>query len=167
MYLLQGAAASLGMPKEGIVSAINQFRGVARRMQKIGESADGKVVYDDFAHHPTALKKVIQGTKSRFAPKRLVIFLQLSNFTQREGHMWQKLQEASEEADHILLLQTDTQFPYAQFVEGHSKTVDLIPAIFTNEDIRKHLQPGDHILTCSSRDCHVWSCSICSYIRCI
>ena len=86
--------------------------------------------------------------------RRLVVFLQLSNYTQREGVMWERLQKASEGADLILLLQNDSQFPYHDFAAGHKKPVELIPAIFTKEDIRKHIKPGDHILTCSSRDCH-------------
>ena len=148
------AAMKMGMRPEDIVKGISTFKGVARRMQKIGESHDNKVVYDDFAHHPTALQMVIEATRARFAMRRLVVFLQLSNYTQREGVMWERLQKASEGADLILLLQNDSQFPYHDFAAGHKKPVELIPAIFTKEDIRKHIKPGDHILTCSSRDCH-------------
>lgn len=148
------AAVKMGMDPEKVVRGLSLFKGVARRMQKIGESHDNKVVFDDFAHHPTALQKVIEATRARFSMQRLVVFLQLSNFTQREGVMWERLQKASEGADLILLLQNDSQFPYAKFVNGHKRPVELIPSIFTKEDIRKHIKPGDHVLTCSSRDCH-------------
>ena len=149
------AAVKLGLDKKHIVEGLATFQGVARRMQKIGETHDNKVVYDDFAHHPTALKKVIDATRSRFAFDRLVVFLQLSNFTQKEGVMWQRLQEASVGADLVLLLRNNNQFPYQEFAEKHEKPVVLIPEIFTKEDIRQHIRPGDHVLTCSSRDCRV------------
>jgi UDP-N-acetylmuramate: L-alanyl-gamma-D-glutamyl-meso-diaminopimelate ligase len=149
------AAAKLGLDKEAILRGLASFKGVARRMQKIGQTEDNKVVYDDFAHHPTALKKVIDATRARFTFERLVVFLQLSNFTQKEGVMWQRLQEASVGADLVLLLQNNTQFPYQAFAQTHEKPVMLIPEIFTKEDVRQYIRPGDHVLTCSSRDCSV------------
>lgn len=149
------AAVKLGLNKDAILRGLASFKGVARRMQKIGQTPDNKVVYDDFAHHPTALKKVIDATRARFNFERLVVFLQLSNFTQKEGVMWQRLQEASAGADLVLLLQNDTQFPYQAFADTHAKPVMLIPEIFTKEDIRQYIHPGDHVLTCSSRDCSV------------
>jgi len=55
-----GAARHAGVPPERAAQALNAFRGVKRRMEVRGEVA-GVTVYDDFAHHPTAIETTAQG----------------------------------------------------------------------------------------------------------
>ena len=49
-------AVELGIDEDMVAAALCSFQGVKKRMQKIGASRDGKEVWDDYAHHPTAVK---------------------------------------------------------------------------------------------------------------
>lgn len=147
------AACELGLDNEKVTQAITAFQGVQRRMQRIGKSSQQQTVWDDFAHHPTALSSVIKAARSRFREGRIVIYLKLINYTQREGIMWQQLQQSTAGADLVLLLQNNPNFPYQLFKSSHASPVVLLDEDMTSEQLSHHLQPGDHIITCSSRDC--------------
>jgi UDP-N-acetylmuramate: L-alanyl-gamma-D-glutamyl-meso-diaminopimelate ligase len=148
-------AVALGLDEEMVVAALCSFQGVRKRMQKIGQSADGKEVWDDYAHHPTAVRKVIAACRKRFKEGRLVICFQLCNFTQAQGVMWQELVDASQDCDLVLLVDQGDKFPYQQFKKAHSKPVEIISAQTATESMQRILAPGDKIITCSSRDCSV------------
>ncbi|MED5421751.1 MAG: UDP-N-acetylmuramate:L-alanyl-gamma-D-glutamyl-meso-diaminopimelate ligase, partial [Pseudomonadota bacterium] len=66
------AASSAGVPLDKAVDALSRFDGVKRRMERMA-TVSGVVLYDDFAHHPTAISKSIAGMKKRFPSDRLVI----------------------------------------------------------------------------------------------
>jgi UDP-N-acetylmuramate: L-alanyl-gamma-D-glutamyl-meso-diaminopimelate ligase len=148
-------AAELGLDLDVIVAALCSFQGVRKRMQRIGTSPDGKEVWDDYAHHPTAVQKVIAACRKRFKSARLIICFQLSNFTQANGVMWQELADASADVDLVLLVDQGDKFPYQQFKKHHQKPVEIISAETTQAAIQKLLAPGDKIITCSSRDCSI------------
>jgi UDP-N-acetylmuramate--alanine ligase len=70
------AAARAAFP--GVSSAIadgtlGTFKGSWRRFEFKGETAGGAVVYDDYAHHPTAVEKTIQGARERFPGKKIIV----------------------------------------------------------------------------------------------
>jgi UDP-N-acetylmuramate: L-alanyl-gamma-D-glutamyl-meso-diaminopimelate ligase len=58
------AAEAAGAPLDGLLGALRSFRGVRRRQELLG-TADGVRVYDDFAHHPTAVKETLRGLRAR------------------------------------------------------------------------------------------------------
>ena len=64
-----------GVPTEIAVAALGEFRGVARRMEVLGEAA-GVTVVDDYAHHPTEIAATLKAVKARFQPKRLWVVFQ-------------------------------------------------------------------------------------------
>ena len=148
-------AVEIGIDAEVVVAAFGSFQGVKKRMQKIGVSEDFKEVWDDYAHHPTAVKKVVAACRKRFSGGRLVLCFQLSNFTQSHGVMWKELVEASKDCDLVLLVDQGDKFPYQQFKKAHTKPVEIISSQTTVEAIQSMLRSGDRILTCSSRDCSV------------
>lgn len=53
--------------------ALSKFRGSWRRFEFKGETPSGALVYDDYAHHPTAIEKTIEAARERFPGKRIVI----------------------------------------------------------------------------------------------
>ena len=65
-----GAAMSLGVPAAEIVSALGSFRGVGRRLEHKGEAA-GVVVYDDYGHHPTAIRETLTAIRQREPGRRV------------------------------------------------------------------------------------------------
>ncbi|MFM2105923.1 MAG: UDP-N-acetylmuramate--L-alanine ligase [Chloroflexota bacterium] len=65
-----GAALALGVPASGISAGLESFPGIGRRLQRLGE-AGGVVVYDDYAHHPTAIRETIAAVRQREPGRRL------------------------------------------------------------------------------------------------
>ena len=65
-----GAAMALGVPTTGIVEALASFRGVGRRLEHKGEAA-GVVVYDDYGHHPTAIRETLVAIRQRQPGRRV------------------------------------------------------------------------------------------------
>jgi UDP-N-acetylmuramate: L-alanyl-gamma-D-glutamyl-meso-diaminopimelate ligase len=78
------AARHAGVPIAKGIEALATFRGVRRRMELVGEAA-GVRVYDDFAHHPTAVATTIDGLRRRIGSARLVAVLEPRSNTMRLG----------------------------------------------------------------------------------
>jgi UDP-N-acetylmuramate: L-alanyl-gamma-D-glutamyl-meso-diaminopimelate ligase len=73
----------LGIKPQAIEEAIQEFKGVKRRLDHIGEKK-GILIIDDFAHHPTAVKETIKAVKKRFPKRRLfAVFEPRSNSSRR------------------------------------------------------------------------------------
>ena len=65
------AAEVLGVPAASSIGALGRFGGVARRQQLLGR-ARGVAVYDDFAHHPTAVRETLRGLRARHPDGKLI-----------------------------------------------------------------------------------------------
>ncbi|HLO95139.1 MAG TPA: UDP-N-acetylmuramate:L-alanyl-gamma-D-glutamyl-meso-diaminopimelate ligase, partial [Burkholderiaceae bacterium] len=93
------AAEHLGVTPEQSAAALAVFKNVRRRLELRGEAV-GVKVYDDFAHHPTAIRTTVNGLRRRIAPSEriLAVFEPRSN-TMKLGAMKAQLPWALEEAD--------------------------------------------------------------------
>lgn len=96
------AAAQAGVEPAQVVEALNQFKGVRRRLTDLGCHA-GIQVYDDFAHHPTAIKLTLDGIKARMPERRLIVALEPRSNTMRSGVHGGKLGEALAPADRVIM----------------------------------------------------------------
>ncbi len=65
-----GVAVRLGVPAQDIVRGLQTFRGVGRRLERKGEAGD-VVVYDDYGHHPTAIRATIEAIRQREPGRRI------------------------------------------------------------------------------------------------
>ena len=145
------AAEHVGVSPEQSAAALAEFQNVRRRMELRGE-ARGIKVYDDFAHHPTAIRTTINGLRRRIAPadRILAIFEPRSN-TMKLGTMKALLPWALEEADLVFCNQQgltwdakDALAPMgAQAIVGAD--VDALVAA-----VVKAAKPGDHLLCMSN-----------------
>ncbi len=79
-----GASRFAGVPPAVAMQALATFRGVKRRLEVYG-NAGGVTVYDDFAHHPTAIRATIEALKARVAPARILAVLEPRSNTMRQG----------------------------------------------------------------------------------
>jgi UDP-N-acetylmuramate--alanine ligase len=68
--LVAAGALALGVPPAAIVRGLSSFAGVGRRLERLGESA-GVVVYDDYGHHPTAIRLTIGAVRQREPNRRV------------------------------------------------------------------------------------------------
>jgi UDP-N-acetylmuramate: L-alanyl-gamma-D-glutamyl-meso-diaminopimelate ligase len=94
------AARHAGVPIERGIEALSRFRGVARRMQLRGEAA-GVRVYDDFAHHPTAIATTLDGLRRSVGRQRIVAVLEPRSHTMRLGVHQDTLAGALTAADEV------------------------------------------------------------------
>jgi UDP-N-acetylmuramate: L-alanyl-gamma-D-glutamyl-meso-diaminopimelate ligase len=79
-----GAARHVGVPVAQSIAALAVFRGVKRRMELRGE-VQGIAVYDDFAHHPTAIASTIDGLRRKVGDRRIVAVLEPRSATMKMG----------------------------------------------------------------------------------
>ncbi len=79
-----GAAFHAGVAPERAAQALNLFRGVKRRMEVRGV-VDGVTVYDDFAHHPTAIETTLKGLRARVGAQRILAVLEPRSNTMKLG----------------------------------------------------------------------------------
>ena len=79
-----GAARHAGVAVSQSIAALAEFKGVKRRMELRGE-VNGIAVYDDFAHHPTAIASTIDGLRRKVGNKRIIAVLEPRSATMRMG----------------------------------------------------------------------------------
>lgn len=80
--------------------ALGAFKNVKRRMEIKG-TANGITVYDDFAHHPTAIETTIQGLRQRVGGARILAVLEPRSNTMKLGTMKSALPASLKEADQV------------------------------------------------------------------
>jgi len=94
------AAEHVGVAPDAGVDALNRFTGVKRRMELRG-SVNHIHVYDDFAHHPTAIATTLAGLRRRVNDERILAVLEPRSNTMKLGAMAARLPEALQHADRV------------------------------------------------------------------
>lgn len=98
------AARHAGVPVEQSIAALCAFTGVKRRLEVRGE-VGGVTVYDDFAHHPTAIASTLAGLKRQAGGGRLLAILEPRSNTMRLGIHRDELADSLFQADAVWLYQ--------------------------------------------------------------
>jgi len=91
----------LGVPPATLRSGLAGFAGVRRRQELLGE-ADGVVLVDDFAHHPTAVRETLRALRHRFPGRRVVAVYEPRTQTSRRAVFQKQYAQAFEGADLVL-----------------------------------------------------------------
>jgi UDP-N-acetylmuramate: L-alanyl-gamma-D-glutamyl-meso-diaminopimelate ligase len=99
-----GAAEHVGVAPEAAAAALGRFENARRRMELIGE-VGGVKVYDDFAHHPTAIRTTVGGLRQRIGLERVLAVFEPRSNTMKLGTMKAQLPWALEDADLSFCLQ--------------------------------------------------------------
>jgi UDP-N-acetylmuramate: L-alanyl-gamma-D-glutamyl-meso-diaminopimelate ligase len=145
------AAHHAGVIPQRAMAALGRFQGVARRLQLTGEQ-DGVRVYDDFAHHPTAIATTLEGLRRRVGSARIVAVLEPRSATMRLGVHSATLAGALSAADAVWLyapadLGWDARAAIAPLGARAQVATDLGALVQT---LAAQLQPGDHVLVMSN-----------------
>jgi UDP-N-acetylmuramate: L-alanyl-gamma-D-glutamyl-meso-diaminopimelate ligase len=145
-----GAAEHAGVTPQQAAEALGRFRNVRRRLELRGE-ARGVRVYDDFAHHPTAIRTTVGGLRRKVGAQRILAVVEPRSNTMKLGTMKAQLPWALEDADLSFCLQGDYGWnasdalapmgPLAVVCQG----VDTLVA-----RIVQAARPGDHVLCMSN-----------------
>jgi UDP-N-acetylmuramate: L-alanyl-gamma-D-glutamyl-meso-diaminopimelate ligase len=145
-----GAAEHVGIAPDAAAKALASFRNVRRRLELRGEAA-GVFVYDDFAHHPTAMRTTLDGLRRKVGPARILVAFEPRSNTMKLGAMKAQLPWALEEADLAFCHSgglgwdaADALKPLgARAVVG--RTVEELVA-----QVVAAARPGDHVLCMSN-----------------
>jgi UDP-N-acetylmuramate: L-alanyl-gamma-D-glutamyl-meso-diaminopimelate ligase len=98
------AARHVGVTPETAAQALAEFAGVKRRLELLGRVGD-VAVYDDFAHHPTAIATTLQGLRARSGSGRLIALIEPRSNTMRMGEHRAQLAAATGDADLVYWFQ--------------------------------------------------------------
>ena len=152
------AAEHLGVSPERAALALQQFENVKRRMEVRGKVAlSGNLdaplvtVYDDFAHHPTAIRTTVNGLRRQVKSARILAVFEPRSNTMKLGAMKAQLPWSLEEADlafcHSAGLGWDAQEALAPMGE-RAKVADNLESLV--QQVCSLAQPGDHIVCMSN-----------------
>ena len=100
------AASSAGVSLDRAVDAISRFEGVKRRMERTA-TVGNIAIYDDFAHHPTAIRRTIAAVKRRYPGNRLVVAVEPRSNTMKLGVHNDDLAASLEQADLVWMYRPD------------------------------------------------------------
>ncbi len=145
------AAHHAGVPVSQAIGALGAFRGIARRMQLKGE-VEGIRVYDDFAHHPTAIETTIDGLRRRAGAHRIIAVLEPRSNTMRMGVHRATLAPSLAGADEVwLYAPPDLGWDAAEVVRALGErgriAAEIDPLALS---LAKSLRPGDNVLIMSN-----------------
>ena len=146
-----GAAQHAGVTPVRAAQALNEFRGVKRRMEVRGEAA-GVTVYDDFAHHPTAIETTLKGLRARVGAARIIAVLEPRSNTMKMGVHSETLAPSLAAADQIWLLNAaDLGWDLKRAVSSLGVRVSLAGTVEALvKGLAAEARPGDHVLVMSN-----------------
>ena len=145
------AAQHVGVSVEAAVAALKTFEGVKRRMEVRGR-INGITVYDDFAHHPTAIETTLKGLRARVGNQRIVAILQFGSNTMRDGvHEEKMIADSLNAADYVVMLQPEGDWHLQNIVVQLKNAVvyDTVDQIL--EKLTPNLKTNDHVLIMSNK----------------
>jgi UDP-N-acetylmuramate: L-alanyl-gamma-D-glutamyl-meso-diaminopimelate ligase len=145
------AARHAGVPPQVSMQALKSFRNVKRRMELRG-CVNGICVYDDFAHHPTAIKTTLAGLRAQVGSERIIAVLEPRSNTMKRGVHAHLLADSLAEADQVLVFRPeDLSWDPAQALAVlGSKAAVLKETQAIIDNILAMARPGDHILVMSN-----------------
>ncbi|HEY2465188.1 MAG TPA: UDP-N-acetylmuramate:L-alanyl-gamma-D-glutamyl-meso-diaminopimelate ligase [Steroidobacteraceae bacterium] len=146
-----GAAQHAGVAPERAAQALNSFRGVKRRMEVRGV-AGGVTVYDDFAHHPTAIETTLKGLRARVGAQRILAVLEPRSNTMKLGVHREQLAPSLEIADKSwFFAPKDLGWDLKGAVANMGDRVSLAATIDELvQDLTAQARSGDHVLIMSN-----------------
>lgn len=145
------AARHAGVPVSHALEALQSFQPVKRRMEICGK-VKGITVYDDFAHHPTAIRLSLKALRQAHRDRRIIAVLEPRSNSMRMGAHQHKLAAALSSADQVIVFRSpDLDWDPATIVKQISNTAcvyDSIDGII--EHLAKELGSGDQVIIMSN-----------------
>lgn len=146
------AADSIGIAIKDIKKAFCTFKNVKRRLEIRG-CINNITVYDDFAHHPTAIATTINGLRKRVGNERIIAIAQLGSNSMKMGAHGDALGFSFQEADEIHILRPEDKnwdlIPVLHPIKNKVFLYDAVAEIVNAVAKRAHQQ--DHLLIMSNK----------------
>jgi UDP-N-acetylmuramate: L-alanyl-gamma-D-glutamyl-meso-diaminopimelate ligase len=144
------AARHVGVEPAAAIESLGAFSGVRRRMEVRGHT-HGVTVYDDFAHHPTAIRTTLEGLRQKVGKARVLAVLEPRSNTMKRGVMKDALPQSLAQADRSFVysagLGWDAGAVFAPLGQKVSCFMELEPLIAA---VAGEARSGDHILIMSN-----------------
>lgn len=145
------AAAAVGVDPEKALAALPEFLSAKRRMEPI-DNARGIHIYDDFAHHPTAIATTLDGLRARVGDARIIVAIEPRSNSMRLGAHSAELAPSLRDADHVIFLQRP-ELPWdaaavLRDLRATGETVASVEALL--ERLNAAVQPGNHVVFMSN-----------------
>jgi len=145
------AAAAIGLDPAASLALLPGFGSVRRRLECIG-SAGGIAVYDDFAHHPTAIATTLAGLRARIGTARLLAVMEPRSNSMRQGAHAQALPAAFDAADQVYVLaRPELKWDAAATLGAVGERLSIVASVADLiERVAAAAMPGDHVLFMSN-----------------
>ena len=144
------AAHHVGITIETGITALTQFKNVKRRMELCGV-ANEITVYDDFAHHPTAIQTTLEGLRNKVNDARIIAVLEPRSNTMKMGTWKDSLAESIKTADLVFCYTSDLGWDVQEALKSlGSKVVNSDNFEQLIEAITAAARPGDYVLIMSN-----------------
>lgn len=144
------AARHVGVPPAVAIDALSRFANVKRRMEVKGV-AGGVTVYDDFAHHPTAIATTLAGLRAKVGAARILAVLEPRSNTMKLGTMKAELPGSLADADQVFCYGANLGWDAAEALAplgAQAQTFDQLDALVAA--VRQAARAGDHVLVMSN-----------------
>ena len=144
------AARHAGVPTATGIEALGSFRNVKRRMEVRGE-VNGITIYDDFAHHPTAIETTVAGLRAAVGDARIVAVFEPRSNTMKMGSIKQALCPSLAAADLVFCYTHGLDWDVAgtlQPLGAKSQCIDNIDTLV--KEIVSSARAGDHVVIMSN-----------------
>ena len=143
------AAQIDGVKVSDSIDSLKSFSGVKRRMEKISETNAVKI-YDDFAHHPTAIRLSSNAIRNKYPDRKIIGIIELGSNTMSSGYHEENLLDSFESINQALILDPKGKYQGDNIFQSIDilieelikkiKDYDII-LIMTNKDSQKFIQP--------------------------
>ena len=144
-------ANAVGVDIATVLPALAHFRSVKRRMEVIG-ACNGITVYDDFAHHPTAIATTLAGLRAKVGGARIVVAIEPRSNSMRLGAHSEALAPSLDDADVVVFLQRpELAWDAGKVVaglRGQGITAAAVDALIAG--LRERVRFGDHVVFMSN-----------------
>jgi UDP-N-acetylmuramate: L-alanyl-gamma-D-glutamyl-meso-diaminopimelate ligase len=144
-------ASHIGVPMDAGIKALTRFTGVKRRLDKRGVF-NGVTVYEDFAHHPTAIARTLSALRSQYRERRIVAVVEPRSNTMRMGVHRDELRNVFDDADRVFMLASDglDWMPETTLAELGEKLVVSRDVKSLTEEIVAAALPDDQVVLMSN-----------------
>jgi len=143
-------ARSIGILPDVVADALSSFESVKRRMEVKGQVA-GVTVYDDFAHHPTAIRLTLEGIRSRVGEQPVIAVLEPRSNTMKMGVHNELLEDSVRSADRSYWYQADSlDYQLSDYLgdKPHNMVVSNLDDLVSQ--VSAAAKPGTHIVCMSN-----------------
>lgn len=144
------AANHIGIEPSTAIAALNKFQGIKRRLE-VYKKINNITIYDDFAHHPTAIASTLAGLRQRVGKDRILVVLQCGTHTMRSGVHRKTLGPSLKDADKVWLIRTKQDWDIEQCVQTAPISIKICDSVSTLvQDVAKEVRAHDNIVIMSN-----------------